>query len=341
MRPKGRAALLQWRRTRAVELLEQGECPALVARILGVVPNSLYRRRRMAQAGALESKPHPGPQKRLTDHDYEELEKLLLEGAAAHGWINTFWTAARVGEVIRKHFGVAYHPSHVSRILREHLSWTWQRPDSQHRDRDDDEIKWWVTNVFPKALEDAAERRSYLVFIDEAGFMLEPTVRRTYAPCGQTPVSRLSNPHDRISTIGGIVVSPQRKSVSMVFNLLANNVNFRGSSIVQFIRALPSALCGPMTVFWGQIPIHGGANLEDFLASKPEVVVEPFPPYAPELNPADGIWRYLKNNRLPNYTPLDLGVLRTTLTEELNRLRDRPDLLKSFIRYTKLPIDLR
>src|SRR5262249_44112854 len=151
MRPKGRAALLQWRRTRAVELLEQGECPALVARILGVVPNSLYRRRRMAQAGALESKPHPGPQKRLTDHDYEELEKLLLEGAAAHGWINTFWTAARVGEVIRKHFGVAYHPSHVSRILREHLSWTWQRPDSQHRDRDDDEIKWWVTNGLPKA----------------------------------------------------------------------------------------------------------------------------------------------------------------------------------------------
>src|SRR5215471_10988391 len=156
MRPKGSADLLQWRRTRAVELMDQGECPALIARILGVTTNSLYRWSRMAQAGALESKPHLGPPRRLTDRDYEDLEKLLLEGATAHGWINNLWTAARVGEVIKKHFGVAYHPAYVSRILRERLNWTCQRPDSQHRDRDDDEIKWWVTNVFPKAIEDAA-----------------------------------------------------------------------------------------------------------------------------------------------------------------------------------------
>ena len=95
-----------------------------------------------------------------------------------------------------------------------------------------------------------------------------------------------------------------------------------------------------MTVFWDQIPIHRGANVDDFLASKAEVVIEPFPPYAPELNPADGIWRYLKFHRLCNYTPLDLEVLRATLTQELNRLCDRPDLLKSFIQFTKLPIDL-
>ena len=340
MRPKGSADWLACRRFRAVELMEQGEQPELIARILGVSRASLYRWRRLARAASLEAKPNLGPPRRMTDRDYEDLEELLLEGATAHGWANNLWTAARVGEVIKKHFAVEYHPAHVSRILREHLNWTCQRPDSQHKDRDEGEIRWWVTNTFPKVIEGAEARRSYVVFIDEAGFMLGPTVRRTYAPCGQTPVNRVSNPHSRISAIGAIVVSPRRRSVSLTYNLLYDNVNFRGPSIVQFIRALHSCLSAPLTIFWDQIPIHAGASVEDYLASKPQVVVEPFPRYAPELNPADGIWRYLKNNQLANFTPPDLGVLRTTLTGELNRLRGRPDLLRSFIRFTKLPIDL-
>jgi transposase len=294
----------------------------------------------MAEAGSLEAKPHLGPPRRLADYDYNELEQLLLEGATAHGWANNLWTAARVGEVIKRHFGVEYHPAHVSRILKEHLNWTCQRPDSRHRDRDDAAIKWWLANAFPKALAGALARRSYVTFIDEAGFMLGPTVRRTYAPCGQTPVNRVSNPHGRISAIGAITVSPRRRSVSLSYNLLHDNVNFRGPSVVQFIRALHACLGAPLTVFWDQIPIHAGASLEDYLASTPQVVVEPFPPYAPELNPADGIWRYLKNHPLANYTPADLGILRTKLTEELNGLRHRLDLLKSFIRFSKLSIEL-
>src|SRR5262249_22013684 len=311
-----------------------------IARILGVSRGSLYRWQRMAQAGALQAKPHLGPPKRLTDHDYKKLEELLLEGATAYGWENNLWTAARVGEVIKKHFGVEYHPAHVSRVLREHLSWTCQKPNTQHTDRDDDEIKWWVTSAFPKILGGAEARRSYVAFVDEAGFMLDPTGRRTYAPRGQAPVNRVSNPHSRISAIGAIIVSPQRRSFRLAYHLLPDNVNFRGPSVVQFIRDLHFFISAPLTVFWDRIPIHSGATVEDFLASEPDVVVEPFPPYAPELNPADGIWRYLKNSPLANYTPPDLRALRTKLTAELQRLRDRPDLLRSFIRFTKLPIRL-
>jgi transposase len=58
-----------------------------------------------------------------------------------------------------------------------------------------------------------------------------------------------------------------------------------------------------------------------YLAGERNVVVEPLPPYAPELNAADGIWRYVKYSRLPNYTPPDLDVLRPKVIEELERLR--------------------
>ena len=83
----------------------------MVARILGVRPSSLHRWRRMArQAGGLAARPAPGRSRRLTDLQLAQLERLLRQGATAHGFPNQLWTSARVAQLIRRHFGVAYHP---------------------------------------------------------------------------------------------------------------------------------------------------------------------------------------------------------------------------------------
>jgi hypothetical protein len=65
------------------------------------------------------------------------------------------------------------------------LNWTCQRPAHHHKDRDDKVIARWVKEVFPQILRSARARGAHLCFIDETGFQLEPTVRRTYAPRGQ------------------------------------------------------------------------------------------------------------------------------------------------------------
>src|SRR3954471_16908337 len=109
---------------------------------------------------------------------------------------------------------------------------------------------------------------------------------------------------------------------------------------MQFLRDLRADLGGPMTVIWDQIPIHESASVTAFLAAQPGVVGEPFPPYAPELNPADGIWRYIKYGRLANYTPYEMVELRGKVVAELRRLKKCPGLLKSFVRFAKLPIQL-
>src|SRR5438876_2772910 len=99
MRPKGTVVELERRRRRAVELLERGEAPVVVARILGVTRTSLHRWRRLAsQPDGLAAKPVPGARRRLTDPQLKELERLLDEGAPAHGFPNELWTAARVAQ---------------------------------------------------------------------------------------------------------------------------------------------------------------------------------------------------------------------------------------------------
>jgi transposase len=341
MRPKGHAAELERRRLRAVELVQQGESPGLVARILGVTPAAISRWRRLArQEGGLKARPIPGPTARLSDAQIGELERLLLEGAVAHGWLNNLWTGSRVATLIQRHFGVRFHPAHVCRMLKHRLNWSCQRPQRQHPDGNDAAIAAWVKEEFPRILREAARRNAHLAFVDETGFLLSPLVRRTYAPRGKTPLIEVADPHARISVIGAITVDPTRERVGMLYNMLGDNANFRGPGIAYFVGMLRAEVAGPLTILWDRITIHSCEETERCLQGLPDVVFERFPAYTPKLNPADGIWGYVKYSRLPNFTPPDLDVLRATLTEELDRLRQEEGLLRAFIRHTKLPLDV-
>jgi transposase len=340
MRPRGSPAELERRRFRAVELLEKGEPREVVARILGVDPGTLSRWRRLAKAGNLKAKPAPGRPREMSVEDCKQLEALLSLGATAHGWANDLWTGKRVQQVIQRHFNVTYNPDYVCHILKVYLNWTSQLPEHHPRGDDPDhaEILRWTEEEFPRLLREADARGASLAFVDEAGFLLEPTARRTFAPRGRRPVQEISDKHGKISTIGAIIISPGRDSIDLAYHHLPDNENFDGTSVAAFVRSFHSALYGPMTIVWDQICIHRCRAVEEYLDEEPELVLESLPPYAPKLNPADGIWRHVKYHRLANYAPAELSALRETVTAELEGMKERPELLKSFVRFTKLPI---
>src|SRR5487761_1020119 len=202
MRPKGTSAELERRRRRAVELVEQGESPTVVAHILGVRTASVHRWRRMAQKPhGLEARPLPGPTPRLSNYHLRKLERLLRQGAKKHGWPNQLWTADRVARLIQQRFGVYFHPEHVRKILKRRLGWTSQKPKRKARERNDKEVERWKADELPRILRQAWKRQAHVVFLDESGFQLTPSVRRTLAPRGQTPVLECWDRRDRISAI--------------------------------------------------------------------------------------------------------------------------------------------
>src|SRR3954470_20110450 len=216
MRPKGTAAELERRRRRAVELLERGESPAVVARILGVRRTSLHRWRSLArQPDGLSARPAPGARRRLSDPQLKELERLLDQGAPAHGFPNELWTATRVAQVIRRHFGIKYHPDYVRRLLRRRLNWTSHKPQRRARQRNDKEVERWKADEFPRILREAWRRGAHIAFLDESGFMLMPLVRRTLARRGRRVFLRCSSEHDRLSAISCVTLSPKGRHVGL------------------------------------------------------------------------------------------------------------------------------
>jgi transposase len=329
---------LEHRRQRAVAAVAEGQSPATVAQVLGVDRCTVYRWLRMARRpGGLCAKPlRRDPA--LSDRQLHELEALLLQGASRHGWPNDLWTATRVTELIRRHFGIAYHPEHVRKVLKRRLRWTSQKPQVKAKERDEDEIRRWRQEEFPRIAHEAQERGAHLVFLDESCFQLTPTVRRTLAPRGKTPILPCWDRRDKVSAISAITLSPRRHLPGLYFQLLPDEENFHGEEVVAFLRQLKQHL-PRMTLVWDRSQIHSRSRaVKGFLAANPSVAAEDLPGYAPELNPDELVWCWTKYGRLSNYAAPGVGELRRSVEAELGYLRDHPYALLDFIDHTELPL---
>jgi transposase len=324
---------LEQRRRQAVQAVYAGDKVKDVARILGVHLRTVSRW--LAQARTphgLAAKPHPGPATRLNPAQQRRLERMLLQGAKKHGWANELWTTRRIAKLIRRKFGVSLHHDHIGRFLHKVLKWSPQKPRKKARERNERAIKRWRRDKFPDIVEKAGQRHAHLVFLDESGFMLTPTVRRTWGPTGHTPVLPCSDRRDRISAISAITLSPERVRLNFCFTLLADNKNVKAPDIVAFLRLLKRKLGGPFTILWDGSNTHSRSRLvKAYLAKHPEIVAETLPAYAPEINPDENVWSWTKYGRLANLAAQDTRELRERIEQAFAVLRQERGYLDSFI----------
>ena len=77
--------------------------------------------------------------------------------------------------------------------------------------------------------------------------------------------------------------------------------------------------------------MHWRAEIQAFVAeARGKIHLEPWPPYAPDLNPVEWLWKHLKKVELRNLTCLDLEQLQMELHLALGRVRQRLALVRSF-----------
>lgn len=137
--------LLEARRRQAAEMFRRGEKQAEIARQLRVSREAVSRWYRAWQGGgvrALQRAKHSGRPPKLTSAQLKQVERSLLKGPVANGFATELWTLNRVGEVIERETGVAYHQGHVWKILQS-LGWSLQRPAKKPRERDDEALDRW------------------------------------------------------------------------------------------------------------------------------------------------------------------------------------------------------
>lgn len=164
-----------------------------------------------------------------------------------------------------------------------------------------------------------------------------PVLRRTWAPCGATPTLTVrARSHEKVSGIGALIVSPRRRQLTLALALFPR-MNIRGPQVLRFLRHLARHVRGPVILLSDRGRSHQHHLVRAWLAAHRRVRVVWLPPYAPELNPVELLWGYLKYGRLANLAPDTVEDIHRHVSRERRRLARRPQLLRSFFRHSALP----
>ena len=171
----------------------------------------------------------------------------------------------------------------------------------------------------------AVEEGYTIVWVDESAFYLLPHAVRTWAPRGQTPILRVPLTHDHLSVISGITLDGR-------LCMQVQEHAFDAAGVVGFLRVLLRKIRGKVLVVWDGAPIHKGQPIKDYLArgATKRLHLERLPGYAPELNPDEGVWNYLKRVELKNRCCADLAELSREVRRAKERLRHQQHIIRSF-----------
>jgi transposase len=173
-----------------------------------------------------------------------------------------------------------------------------------------------------------------ILFRDERGYRLQPLVRRTWVPKGQTPVPPSGDRRDRLSGMAGICFSPVRHRPRLFFQIHQQNIRF--DAVIAFLGLVHRHVRKKFILVLDRHSAHRKAIrlLQEQHPDGMEVVW--LPAYAPELNPVEMVWNHSKYGDLANFLPEGIDHLREAVSASLERMGTETALLLSCFRYAGL-----
>ena len=186
------------------------------------------------------------------------------------------------------------------------------------------------------AAEKRARRQNALiVFEDESGVSLLPSVRATWVPRGQTPVLRHRFAWKRLSLAGALAFEPDGSDAHLVFELRPGAYN--DETLIEFLMVLKEIEQRPVLMIWDGLPSHRSKRMSQWIASQRDwLSVESLPGYAPELNPLEPAWGNLKSQELANLCADTIAEVADVAENGLDRIGTDAQLCFAFLRHCGL-----
>ena len=182
----------------------------------------------------------------------------------------------------------------------------------------------------------ARDTNALLIFLDESGFSERPSVRRTWAPRGQTPTLIAPFNWKRLSAIASLITTATARRVGLCLRLAPGTV--KQPQVLSYLKVLKRHVRGRKVILlWDRLPAHRGTQVQEWIQKQSSwLTMEYLPPYAPELNPVEYFWSHLSRTDMAQFVGENLAAVRSQARKAACRVRHRPDLGKAFLKHSGL-----
>lgn len=319
----------------SVRRVLNGERPSVVIKGYGLARTMIYYWlkifKKKGEAG-LKARKHPGPKYRLTPRQKKQVFRWINgKDPRQYGFDFGLWTRKIVSTMIEEKFKVSLGLTAVGRLLAE-LDITPQKPLRRAYERDPEAIQAWKEKVYPRLKARAKRFGAKIFFLDEAGVRSDQVLGKTWGVKGQTPEVPTSGKRQSINAISAV-------NIQGAFWWKTCSGRFNGTLFLSLLKIFMKNRGKTFLVLDGH-PVHGAKMIKNYVESlKGRLELHFLPGYAPELNPDEFVWNYLKNEGVSKKPLKKNESLKSRVTADLATIKNQPALVRSFfcapsVRYT-------
>lgn len=320
---------LEAMRFRAIETYRGGQSITGIANLYGLHRESVSRwisRWKRGGKKVLKSRVSSGrPHKIDCLRHGRAILKIVKQPADRFGYEHPLWNCQRLRKTVARQLRIRVSVPTLWRALRQ-LKLSCQKPERRAVEQDPKAGELWLRQEWPKIKRLARRRKAIIFFEDEATVRLTPTVGRTWAPIGKTPIVRVTGKRASVGVMSAI--SPKGR---LYFSIPPERVN--ALIFIQFLRGLLQAYPRRrIVVIADRGSAHTAKKVKAFVEQQKRLTLFYLPPYSPELNPDEETWNHLKHQELKAHQARDRKGLRRRTHVAMRRISKRPELIRSFFK---------
>lgn len=328
MAKRGRRATFE-ERVSVCEALENGISADTIIQVMNISRSSVFswwRIYRSQGPEALATKPTPGPRAQLDESQMARLRGIIIgQNPQQLGFGPALWTREIVRDLIARLFGPEFSLVHVGTILAK-LGLSPQRPLYRAYERDPEKVAEWKEKTFPQIQAQAKKEGAAIFFADEASVRTVYHAGTTWAPVGETPVVIGTGKKQSISMISA--VSPRGELYFQV-----HETGIKKEEFLEFCKILLVDIKRPVYLIVDNSQIHRSKILKAYVQQSNGMLTVFFlPPYSPDLNPDEWVWKNVKHDNLGRASAKSEGELAQFAIAALAKLKALPDKIQGFFR---------
>jgi len=314
-------------RKRAVARVQSGESPEDVIRTMGFCRACIYNWLAMYRAGgwdALDARKRGGRKRKLGGPMMAWIYRVVVGGnPRQYQFPFALWTRQAIAILIYRRYKIRLSKNSVGRLLAQ-LGITPQKPLWRAYQQDPERVRQWVEEEYPKIARAAKRSGAEIWFGDESGLRSDYHAGTTWGMKGRTPVVRTTGTRYRLNLLSAV-----NRLGNMRF--MIEKGKLKAEVVCRFLDRLMEGSLQPIFLVLDGHPMHKSRKLAAKVRSyKGRLRLYRLPPYSPELNPSEEVWREVKSHRVGRAGVFSFANMKLEAQSAMHHLAHRPDKIQAF-----------
>jgi transposase len=320
-------------RKNAVRRYLSGESASAIMSGYGYCETTIYKWISIYESkgeNGLNAKPIPGREPKLDDDQIEIIRKMIIGGDPRQLGLDLgLWTRQIISDFILKKFKISIGLTAVGRMLHR-IGIVPVKPLRRAYERDPQAIEHWKNKEYQEIRKRAEKYGADIYFLDECGVRSDSVLGKTWGQRGKRTVVPTSGKRQSINAISAV-----NESGAFWFNVYSGKMN--KELFIDQLKLLIKGRRRPLYLVVDSHPAHRAKQVTEFIQEqKGRLEMYFLPGYAPEINPDEYVWNYLKSEG-PSKRPMKIGEsLMERVTNILQYMKEMPDLIRNLFKAPEL-----